>query len=810
MKLQTKISLAILPLVAVVIISLGAWSIFIATRGIEEAMYRVVTNELRDYVEAKVVQNHQLLVTHDLATIPSHVQRYQQEAIQAAEALTHYKTGQLMIVDAASQKVLYGRTRTVGQKGAWSEVLETIRNHPGDYTKGRWSSPSGPQIYVGHHFAPWQWTLIYSVSAQELGAHGARIRNATIAAAVVCALACFGLIFWILHRSVVRPVLQLKEAAGAIAAMRPLDAIPVRSDDELGLLARDMEQMARAIQVNRNEKEKWQKELEAQIEARTDDLRQVNNALQKEIRDRQRINAELRANELALNVALELKQDSEERFRAIFESTKDSILVWGANLQCLYANEAAIRMVGGSRDRVVGRSLQEGLAQWPDALQLWVERVQQVFASETPLAVEDAIPLGRRTRYSESVLSPIRDLHSRVFAVGVVHRDVTARKAMEQQIAETLALNEVIVTASTVGIAAYDADGPCVLANEAMAKMVGATRDQLLAQNFNQIASWQTSGLLALSHEVLADGRERQIELHAVSTFGRPMWLHCVLTRFDRSARPHLLLVADDISQRKRMQAELEARNRALEESNKELDDFAYIASHDLREPLRGIANYAGFLMEDYGERFDAEGRAHLDTLVRLCRREDSLIDALLEYSRVGRTALALEPVDLNEVLGQVLDRIGHLLTDQAVEMRIPERLPTVRCDRVRISEVYFNLITNAVKYNDKNNKWVEIGYQMADNRIDGPSGTAPMTGRPAGPVLFVRDNGLGIQERHFERIFAIFQRLHGREKFGGGIGAGLTIVKKIVERHNGKIWVESQHGQGTTFYFTLAESGQP
>jgi PAS domain S-box-containing protein len=807
-KLQTKISLAILPLVAAVIIALGAWSIFIATRGIEEVTYRTVVKELNDYFDGHIVRNYDLLVIHGLDKIPSYVQRYQQETILAADRLTHFKTGNLTIVDTAGPKILYGRARLVQDPAEWQAVLEKVRGLDGTYAKGRWVSSSGPQIYVGRYFAPWQWTLVYAVSAQELEAPGARIRYATLVAAGICGLACFAMLFWILHRSVVRPVVQLKEAAAAIAAMQPVDGIPVSSKDELGALARDMEQMARAIQGYRNDKEQWQKELEAQIEARTNDLRQLNNALQKEIRDRQKANAELQANELALNVALELKQDSEERFRAIFESTKDSIMVWGANLQCLYANEAAIRTVGGTRDQVVGRGMQEGLSHWPDMLQSWMDRVHRVFESEAPLAVEDVTLVGDRTVYSESVLSPIRDLHGRVFAVGAVYRDVTARKEMERQIAETLALNEVIVSASTVGIAAYDADGRCVLANEAMGRMLGADREKLLAQNFNYIASWQATGMLEQARLVLADGGERHQEFFTTSSFDKQVWLQCVLSRFHRSGRPHLLLVADDIAQRKRMQAELETRNRALEESNKELDDFAYIASHDLREPLRGIANYVGYLMEDYADRLDDEGREKLETLVRLCRREDSLIDALLEYSRVGRTELVLEPVDLNMVLGQVLDRIGHLLTDAAVEMRIPEALPTVRCDRMRISEVYFNLITNAVKYNDKEHKWVEIGYQMTDKRSDGVSAAAHPAGRSAGPVLYVRDNGIGIQERHYERIFSIFQRLHGRDKFGGGIGAGLTIVKKIIERHNGKIWVASEYGQGATFYFTLAESG--
>ncbi len=809
MKLQHKISLAILPLVAAAILGLGAWAILIATHSIEDAMYRSVVKELSDYIDTQIVKHHELLATHNLAKIPSYVQRYQQEAIQAADKLTHFKTGNLTIVDSDGRKILYGRARLADRPEAWRQALEKIRQLDGAYVKGRWSAASGSQIYVGRYFPPWQWTLIYAVSAQELEAPGARIRNATLMAAGICGLACFAMLFWILRRSVVGPVVRLKAAAAAIAAMQPVTQIPVHSRDELGALARDMEQMAGAIQGYRNDKEHWQKELEAQIEARTNDLRQVNNALQKEIRDRQKVNAELRSNELALNVALELKQDSEERFRAIFESTKDSIMVWGANLQCLYANEAAIRTVGGTRDQVVGRSMQEGLAHRPDMLQTWMERVRSVFASEAPLSVEDVTVTDPQIVYSESVLSPIRDLHGRVFAVGVVYRDVSARKEMERQIAETLALNEVIVSASTVGIAAYDADGHCVLANEAVARMLGASREKLMAQNFNHIASWQTTGMLEQARKVLADGGERQHEFFTTSSFDKPVWLQCVLSRFIRSGHPHLLVVADDIAQRKRMQAELEARNRALEESNKELDDFAYIASHDLREPLRGIANYAGFLMEDYADRLDDEGREKLETLVRLCRREDSLIDALLEYSRVGRTELVLEQVDLNMVLGQVLDRIGHLLADAAVEVRIPEALPTVRCDRMRISEVYFNLITNAVKYNDKPHKWVEIGYQMADNRADGPWASIFAGGRPPGPVLYVRDNGLGIQERHYERVFSIFQRLHARDKFGGGIGAGLTIVKKIIERHNGKIWLVSQYGQGTTFYFTLSESAQ-
>ncbi|HEY2740400.1 MAG TPA: ATP-binding protein, partial [Thermoanaerobaculia bacterium] len=245
-----------------------------------------------------------------------------------------------------------------------------------------------------------------------------------------------------------------------------------------------------------------------------------------------------------------------------------------------------------------------------------------------------------------------------------------------------------------------------------------------------------------------------------------------------------------ELGERRRAEQELAERNTELHRSNQDLDDFAYIASHDLKEPLRGIHNFAAFLLEDYGERFDEEGRSKLETLTRLSRRMEVLIDSLLHFSRLGRVDLAIEDADLNEVVAEVVDSLGISLRASGVEIRIPHALPVVRCDGVRVRELYHNLVINAMKYNDKAEKWIEVGALPA-------AGSGP-------PALYVQDNGIGIQEKHFDAIFRIFKRLHGRDRFGGGTGAGLTIVKKIVERHNGRIWVESVVGEGTAIYFTL------
>ncbi|MDV6034799.1 MAG: HAMP domain-containing protein [Phycisphaera sp. RhM] len=262
--------------------------------------------------------------------------------------------------------------------------------------------------------------------------------------------------------------------------------------------------------------------------------------------------------------------------------------------------------------------------------------------------------------------------------------------------------------------------------------------------------------------------------------------------------RAHLEeLVQERTSRLEAQTQELTDSNAQLERSNQELDDFAYIVSHDLKEPLRGISRYSSFIAEDYAGKLDEAGHEKLETLQRLCLRQENLIDSLLHYSRVGRAELAIAPTDLNDVIEQVLDMMHITLEEQGMEVRIPRHLPTVACDSVRIVEVFRNLITNAVKYNDKAEKWIEIGFQQ-----HGESGGNDLN--PTGFVFYVRDNGIGIREKHQESVFRIFKRLHARDKYGGGTGAGLTFVKKIVERHGGKIWLESTYGEGTTFYFTL------
>ena len=248
--------------------------------------------------------------------------------------------------------------------------------------------------------------------------------------------------------------------------------------------------------------------------------------------------------------------------------------------------------------------------------------------------------------------------------------------------------------------------------------------------------------------------------------------------------------------------------NAELAVSNAELDAFAYVAGHDLKEPLRGINKYAHRLLEDTkAGRLQEPGR--VEWLLQMTVRMDALLNALLHFSRVGRLSLDCADIELGPVLVEAMDMLGARLAESPVEVRVPRPLPVAHCDRIRVREVFANLISNATKYNDKPNPWVEIGYIGAKHEaLTMPRPASTPAGARDDTLFYVRDNGIGIEARHRDRIFAIFKRLHPLEAFGGGSGAGLTIARKMVQQHGGLIWFDSQPGEGSTFFFTLPDPG--
>ncbi len=240
---------------------------------------------------------------------------------------------------------------------------------------------------------------------------------------------------------------------------------------------------------------------------------------------------------------------------------------------------------------------------------------------------------------------------------------------------------------------------------------------------------------------------------------------------------------------RRHFKQDLAKKVAELEKVNLELDSFVYTASHDLRSPLRAVSSFAGFLEEDYKDQLDATGRDHLLEIRKGVERMTRLIDDLLTLSRISRVQNPHENVEMNQLVEQAKDRVGFNFKEKAAEIHIQSKLPIVYCDRIKIKEVFVNLLDNAVKFSSKNNHVpkIEVGYQETKDEHE----------------FYVADNGIGIEPRFHAEIFGLFKRLHTQEEYDG-TGAGLNIVKRIIEDHKGRVWVESELGKTAKFIFTI------
>lgn len=238
---------------------------------------------------------------------------------------------------------------------------------------------------------------------------------------------------------------------------------------------------------------------------------------------------------------------------------------------------------------------------------------------------------------------------------------------------------------------------------------------------------------------------------------------------------------------RERQQAEADRRSlKELTRSNSELEQFAYVASHDLQEPLRAVSGCAQLLRRRYKNQLDASAEELIEHIIQGAARMQTLINDLLTYSRISTRSKAFELVDCNQAVRQALTYLTELVQESQAKITL-EDLPRVRADRTQLVQLFQNLISNALKFRRETPVEVHLSVQAEQEQW----------------IFQVRDNGIGIEERFFERIFGIFQRLHTRTDFAGS-GIGLALCKQIVERHGGRIWVESELGKGSTFFFSL------
>jgi chemotaxis family two-component system sensor kinase Cph1 len=252
--------------------------------------------------------------------------------------------------------------------------------------------------------------------------------------------------------------------------------------------------------------------------------------------------------------------------------------------------------------------------------------------------------------------------------------------------------------------------------------------------------------------------------------------------------------------------AQIPVPTRESAKSSEELNALAYAATHDLKDPLHSVYEYACYLKKEAeaGRTFYGAARGKLDALLRLTARMDGVLDSLLHFSRVGRLELKYEDVALEDLVRESAEMLEEGIAAAGAQIVIPRVLPRIRCDRLRVREIFLNLLSNALRFNDSDSARIEIGFFEPGEARPGWSSSPAEASKVLGRVFYVRDNGIGIEPRHQEVIFDMFKRLHGPDEYGGGTGAGLAITRKLIEQHGGSIWVDSRPGQGTAFYFTL------
>lgn len=384
---------------------------------------------------------------------------------------------------------------------------------------------------------------------------------------------------------------------------------------------------------------------------------------------------------------------------------------------------------------------------------------------------------------------PINYLHSfhsqplkRIGYVPTFEKQLKSIKSHE----ENLNLIKHFMDQSTDAIEVTDITGRLLYINQRGADLLEDTVENLLGKfiydidnKMRNIASW---------HRIIDSLKDnKQLTFNRLQKFkdGSSLLMEIVLNKMEYNETPYIIGISRCLNDRKKAEKERERLVEKLREVNKELEDFAYIISHDLKAPLRGISTLASWLSEDYQDSLDKEGKGLLQLLSRRVSRMYSLIEGVLMYSRIGKTQKRNKQLDTNVILAEVVE---SLEMPKGFEVTAESSLPIIFNDDTQIRQVFQNFISNAIKYNDKgeNGKVIVRSKDLLSHW-----------------QFCIADNGPGIPAKYHDKIFQIFQTLQRRDDFES-TGIGLTIVSKIIKNNGGKIWVESEEGQGTDFYFTI------
>jgi PAS domain S-box-containing protein len=486
----------------------------------------------------------------------------------------------------------------------------------------------------------------------------------------------------------------------------------------------------------------------------------------------------------------------EGRYRGLLEAAPDAMVVVNPGGEIVLLNVQAEKQFGYSRDELVGQRVKniipEGFAE--RIIADGTRSAADALAQQMGMGLELTARRKNGTEFPiEIMLSPLESAEGILITAAI--RDISVRKAAEEHLARMEGQYRGLLEAAPDAMVVVNQGGDIVLLNVQAEKQFGYRRDELLGQRVKNIipegfAERLVADALRSAEDALAQQIGTGIELTALRKDGTEFPIELMLSPLESAEGILVTAAIRDITARRTAEAHLLEKMEELNRSNVELGQFAYIASHDLQEPLRMVASYTQLLSRRYKGKLDADADEFIAFAVDGASRMQRLIQDLLTYSRVGTKGQDMLDTSSEEALCQALINLrGSIEASGALVTHDP--LPPVMADEMQLTQLFQNLVGNAIKYQNGGVPRVHI--------------SATKNGGPKW-MFSIKDNGLGIDPQYFERIFGMFQRLHKREEFAG-TGIGLAICKKIVERHGGNISVESEPGRGSTFSFALAES---
>jgi PAS domain S-box-containing protein len=525
----------------------------------------------------------------------------------------------------------------------------------------------------------------------------------------------------------------------------------------------------------------------------------INRSIYSDVveRERQREMIENQTRQLTRQAEkLAVQQKEQERLtkqmQALLNSTEAGFYGMDTDGNCTFINRAGARMLGYRPKELIGRQMHQIVhyrrrdgSKYPQnecPIFLASQRGKSAAADDEVFWKRDGTPLA--VEYSTSPI--IQDGEHR--GAVVAFADITQRIAAQRAIKESEERKSAVLRSTLDSIISMDANGIVIEFNPAAERAFGFTHDEAVGRPLAELIipprfrDAHHAGLARYVTTGEAHVLGKRLELPALRKDGTEFQAELTITRSDIDGEQTFTGVLRDITQRKHQETEREQLIKALARSNQELDQFAYVASHDLKAPLRGIANLSQWIEEDLGDTLTGENKGQMELLRGRVHRMEALIDGVLQYSRAGRVKAKPEEIDTGALVHDVIELIAP---PQAAGINIAAGMPVVRAEKVPLQQVFMNLLGNAIKHARTEDPRIEVSWE------------------DAGPFFefSVADNGQGIAPQYHERIFGIFQTLEARDKVEG-TGIGLSVVQKIVESKGGRVWVESDVGRGARFKF--------